>query len=63
MIRYNSGFMSVSETATLLGISRQAVRKAIAQNRLDAYLIGTQYAVKIKDAIDFGFDRYHKKYK
>ncbi len=53
-VKYNySGFLSVSQVANSLNYSSQAIRKAIKENRLDAYKIGKQWCIKCEDADKF----------
>ena len=53
MIHSHTGFMSISDFAKCLICSRQAIHKAIKENRLDAYFIGKQYVIKIEDGEKF----------
>ena len=48
-----SGFLSVEQLARNINYSPQAIRKAIRENRLDAYMIGKQWAIKEQDADNF----------
>lgn len=53
MIYHHSGFLSVAQLANSMGYSPQAIRKAISEERLDAYKVGNHYMVKCKDADKF----------
>ena len=53
MIKHDSGFISVRDAALGYGCTPQGIRKAIKENRLDAYKIGEQYAIKTKDFSKF----------
>lgn len=46
----NSEWMSGPEVAAMKGVSREAVAKAIRNERLPATRIGNRYAVKRSDA-------------
>lgn len=53
MIKYNSGFIAVSNAALAYNCSRQAIRKAIKVGRLDAYKVGHAYIIKTGDFSKF----------
>jgi len=57
VIRIDSGLISVSEAAEMCNYTPQAIRKAIAENRLDAIRIGKTYALELRDVSDYAYDK------
>ena len=57
MIYRYTGFITVAQMARSLNYSSQAIRKAIRENRLDAYVIGNQYMIKEDDVDRFRLDK------
>jgi len=48
-----SGFLSCSQVANSLGLTSQAIRKAVKENRIDAYRIGKQWWFKEENVEKF----------
>jgi excisionase family DNA binding protein len=48
--------ISVKEAALIAGYTTQAIRKAIKENRLDAFKIGSQYVLEPNDVARYAYD-------
>ena len=55
--RYLEGFISLSQAAKVVGISRWGLQKAIYENRIDGYRVGECWILKTKDVDEFRFSR------
>jgi len=53
MIYRDSGFLSVEQAARQKDMTPQGIRKAIKEGRIDAYVVGKQWAIKPKDIEKF----------
>jgi excisionase family DNA binding protein len=54
--------VTIQNLANLIGITKRAVQKHIIAGRLKAELVGNQYLIEAKEALEFAIERiaYHR---
>lgn len=53
----NGEYISTTETAELVGVTRQAVLERISKGKLGAFMIGEQYIIRKTDAESWKLSR------